>query len=154
MNRESANAQFERASRALRKMRNNRNRELVDYEDDVWCFFQNCWHLKDWIRNDDRIPQEHRDSVENDVCQSEALCICADLANRSKHLKLTTKRLDAAVTKRNLTIHAGPPGKGFGEYCFVVLLDDGSERDAIAVAEAALNEWKRLLNRYGVSVAS
>ena len=24
----------------------------VEYEDNLWSFFQNAWHLKDWIKND------------------------------------------------------------------------------------------------------
>jgi len=135
-------------------MTNSRNRDLFNYEDDVWHFFQDCWHLKDWIKNDDQISKVHRDSVENDANRSEALRICADLANRSKHLKLTNRRLDADVSKRNLTINVGPPGEGFGEYNFVVLLEDGRELDAIAVAEDAMKEWRRLLEVYGVAVGA
>ena len=25
---------------------------LSEYQDDVWLFFPNCWHLKDWVRSD------------------------------------------------------------------------------------------------------
>ena len=154
MDRLHAKAQFERASRSFDKLVNNRNRDLVHYEDDVWHFFQDCWHLKDWIKHDNQISQTYRDSVEIDANRSEALRICADLANRSKHLNLTNRRLDANVSKRNLTINVGPPGEGSGEYNFVVLLEDGREMDAIAVAEDAMKEWRRLLGVYGVAVGS
>ena len=96
----------------------------------------------------------YRDSVEQDASQSEALRICADLANRIKHLRLDNKRHDADVSKRNLTIHVGPPGKGSHEYDFTILLNDGRELDAIAVASDAMREWSRLLNEYGISIGS
>ncbi len=28
------------------------NQSTPDYDDDVYAFFQNCYHLKDWIKND------------------------------------------------------------------------------------------------------
>jgi hypothetical protein len=37
--------QFNRVQRAFLRVLDNHNRKLVDYEDDVWNFFQNCWHL-------------------------------------------------------------------------------------------------------------
>jgi hypothetical protein len=153
MDRQHAKTQFERVIRSFGKMTDNRNRELVEYEDDVWHFFQDCWHLKEWIKNDDRIPKEYRLKVEADVARSETLRICADLANRSKQLKFDRRpRLDADVSKRNLTIHAGPPGIGSGQYDFIILLEDGREIAATAVAEAAMNEWRQLLVSYEVDV--
>ena len=99
--------QFARVERRLERVRSNRNRVLVEYEDDVWNFFQNAWHLKDWVKNDSDLSQQHRDAVENDVSAIEIFQICADLANRSKHLCLTRKRLDADISKRSTHIHSG-----------------------------------------------
>lgn len=142
--------QYLRVLRALAKVENNRGKDLEEYEDDVWSFFQNCWHLKDWVKNDNAIPETIRNSVETDVAKVQALVVCADLANRSKHLKLTRPRIDADVAKRDLTIHAAPPGKGYGEYYFKIQLNDGSELDAIEVAKKAAAEWQRLLASYGI----
>ena len=59
-----------------------------DDQDDLWSFFQHCWHLKDWLMNDLTVPERIRNSVESEVEQYESLMICADLANRTKHLTL------------------------------------------------------------------
>lgn len=142
--------QYERIRRALTHIKNNKNRNLVDYEDDVWSFFQNCWHLKDWVKNDEAISEVYRKKVESDVNNIQELKVCADLANRSKHLKLTSSRVDAQVTKRNLHIYAGPPGEGFGEYNFIIQLDNGNSYDAIQLAENAVKKWENLLTSYGV----
>jgi len=132
--------QYSRLLRALKRIENNRNRLMEEYEDDVWFFFQNCWHLKDWVKNDDNIPQKVKKSIEKDIEKYDALCICADLANRSKHLKLERNiRRDAKVSSRDTVINAGPPGKGYGEYFFKIQLDDGRELDAIEVAREGLS---------------
>lgn len=142
--------QWERVNRALKRIENNRNRKMEEYEDDIWFFFQNCWHLKDWIKNDGAIDQQHQQSVEADVHDIDELVICADLANRSKHLKLTSKRVDADVTSRNTTIHAGPPGEGYGEYDFIITCNNNKEFDAIEIARASVEKWRELLTSYGV----
>jgi len=142
--------QWARVQRALQRIENNKNRQMDDYEDDVWFFFQNCWHLKDWLKNDSAIDKGIRDSVESDVHKIEELVICADLANRSKHLKLTSIRVDANVTKRNVTIHTGPPGEGYGEYNFIITRDDKREFDAIHIARSSVKKWSDLLTSYGV----
>lgn len=154
--------QFGRVERALERVRSNRNREIVEYEDDVWNFFQNAWHLKDWVKNDSNVNQQYRDAVERDVSTVEVLKICADLANRSKHLRLTRKRLDADVSKRSTHIHVGtvhvsPSGEqttthGYGELIFTIIVGDGREFDVIQTAERAVNEWRGLLATYGVDI--
>ena len=155
--------QFARVERALARVRSNRGRELPEYEDDVWSFFQNAWHLKDWIKNDPELSQKDRDAVEGDVGGLEVLRICADLANRSKHLRLEHKRLDANISKRSTHIHAGAVHlslssgssvvPGYAELIFTIVADDGREFGVIETAEQAVAEWRELLNRYGVPVA-
>jgi hypothetical protein len=96
------------------------------------------------------------------VSTIEALQICADLANRSKHLQLTRKRLDADVSQRNTHIYAGTAhlsrdGKqtntpGYGELIFIISAEDGREFDLILTAEQVVNEWRRLLAKYGVCI--
>lgn len=55
--------------------------------DSLYTFFQHCYHLKDWIKNDPSCPL--RTSVENFVSASPQLSLCADICNGSKHLNLT-----------------------------------------------------------------
>jgi hypothetical protein len=91
------------------------------------------------------------------------LKICADLANRSKRLTLNekSKKVDADIPKRDINIRAGiavydsSTGEqksvgGYGEYEFKIVIDDGREFDVIQTAEKAVNEWRRLLKRYGM----
>jgi len=58
------------------------------YYDEVYAFFQNCYHLKDWIKNDDTVKLLKED-VEDFIKRHECMCLCADICNSTKHLNLT-----------------------------------------------------------------
>jgi hypothetical protein len=55
----------------------------VDFQDNMWSFFQHCWHIKDWVRNDPLVLQATKDLVVADAEQSRTLTICQDLCNWS-----------------------------------------------------------------------
>jgi hypothetical protein len=55
--------QVARVERGLTYVCSNRDRELVEYEDDVWNFFQNAWHLKDWVKNDLEVSSQHLGAI-------------------------------------------------------------------------------------------
>ena len=57
------------------------------YKDDVDAFFQNCYHLKDWIINDENV-ETTRNEVETFITNNIDLRTCADICNKIKHLKL------------------------------------------------------------------
>lgn len=60
----------------------------TEHEDFLWSFFQNCWHLKDWIKNDPTTSSGVVNGIESDINRYDSLKISADLANGSKHLVL------------------------------------------------------------------
>ncbi len=64
------------------------------YEDEVYSFFLNCYHLKDWLKNDESVDLSVREKVEEFVNKNDCLLICADLCNSSKHLRLDSARSD------------------------------------------------------------
>jgi hypothetical protein len=57
-------------------------------------FFLNCYHLKDWIKNDKSAGLPAQNNVENFVSSSYPLNLCADICNAHKHLKLRAPRSD------------------------------------------------------------
>jgi hypothetical protein len=61
-------------------------------EDDVFAFFLNCYHLKDWIKNDSMATKFMSEKVEGFVNNSPSLSICADLCNGLKHLTVDRSR--------------------------------------------------------------
>jgi hypothetical protein len=58
----------------------------VEFQDMMWAFFQNCWHLKDWVKNDPLASEANKASVIRKAHDSELLKICRDLCNATKHL--------------------------------------------------------------------
>jgi len=141
--------QFERVKRYLNKVE-DQDRDSTAYDDDLWSFFQNCYHLKDWIKNDLDIGDGIRKTVEKFVQSNKELRICADLANRSKHLELNEPpREDAKVTSRSVTIYAPTAGSdsvGTSTCEHTITLGDGSKRIALDVARKAVKAWESFLS--------
>ena len=86
--------QIERAKRYLERIRKIYGgtalpwEERICLQDDVISFFMHCYHIKDWIIELSRVkvtPQE----INEFINKHEALKICADLCNGSKHCQLT-----------------------------------------------------------------
>ena len=155
--------QLERVKRSLAKIE-NQDRGQTEYEDDLWHFFQDCHHLKDWTKNDPNISDTIKNCIEGFASGNEELRICADLAIRSKHAKVTWhNREDAKITRQNYTVYPAPavlrltadksdicqvpsdvePIKSTREY--IITLRDGSERIALVVAREAVKAWESFL---------
>lgn len=105
---DSIQNQIKRIERLSEKVLRNINREQHDYEDDVRQYFQECWNLKDRIKNNKSLDSSIRSEIENEIKKHSSLEIAADLANRMKHFTLDRYiRRDAEISRRNVNIHAG-----------------------------------------------
>ena len=51
-----------------------------NYRDEVYFFFLNCYHLKDWLINDSGFPGSSTD-VENYINANQELQVCADICS-------------------------------------------------------------------------
>jgi len=151
--------QWDRIQRWLTRIERHHENQ-TEYVDFLWSFFQNCWHFKDWVKNDPRTTKKVLDSIEDDINKSDSLKICADLANRSKHFVLQPGRARHDKDPRlrghikadiKEDISRGTTTSDV-MWNYVVHLDDGSERPVIELAHEALQGWKSLLNGYGMSV--
>ncbi|MDF0674040.1 MAG: hypothetical protein P0120_06825 [Nitrospira sp.] len=63
-----------------------------NYLDEIYAFFMNCYHLKDWIKHDATVTVATKQVVEAHINSSRALKLCADICNSLKHLHLTSSR--------------------------------------------------------------
>ena len=136
--------QLNRIRRLLDRI-NRQHRDPIEYEDDIWSFFQNCWHLKDWVKNDPSVPLHVRQSIGPLARASLSLRICGDLANATKHLK---PRGGAKPSHWNIAIVPGESSKV--EY----LINTGSrtQQDGLDHARKCLLEWERILAAQGLKV--
>ena len=58
------------------------------FYDEVYAFFLNCYHLRDWIENDDIVkPLELEKKVEHFMKQNVCMCVCRDICIGIKHLE-------------------------------------------------------------------
>jgi hypothetical protein len=54
--------QYRRMIRSFRKLDGEYNNTEV-YDDDLYHFFEDVWHLKDWLKNDPAVSKQRRTSV-------------------------------------------------------------------------------------------
>ncbi len=143
--------QYKRIERLAQKVLNNINREQHDYDDDVRQFFQECWNLKDRIKNDEDLEERITRTVEEEVSNYPHLEIIADLANRTKHYKLTRHiRKDAKVGNITVNIRAGKPGTGHAKITYRIDTDDGESIELADLVEGAIESWRKILDGYGI----
>jgi hypothetical protein len=151
--------QFKRVKRFLKRIE-DQDRDSNEYDDDLWSFFQNCWHLKDWVKNDDGVATDIQNNIESEALECLSIRICADLCNRSKHLKLTRSiREDAKISVRSVTIQAPPLSmnnednaklKCVSSYEHIIKLQDGSRYSALEIARKSVEDWEILLKRHNL----
>ena len=55
------------------------------YNDALYHMLLDCWHLKEWIKNDPEVAPMLRSNVDKYVRETTALGVVADLANLAKH---------------------------------------------------------------------
>ncbi len=131
--------------------RENASKAQLDYEDAVLAFFQNAWHLKDWVRHDPTIPQPVRDAIVSQVEVTPELLICADLCNGSKHLSRTSHRIGADLSLLEVDSDRIADHITFEQY---VDLPDGTRFAARDAADVALRVWEGILRRHGLLSAA
>ena len=162
---EYANQQLDRVKRFHERVKDNRNKEVLPYEDDVISFFMHCWHLKDFIEYDPDCSDRLKRQVEKFCEKSEELQICRDLCHRSKHLQLNDSKRDADLKGRTISIYTNSVhiaedgtqetvGEAYGEVLVHVETDFcgiyGKRRqkfniDAIDLAGDLMNIWSKFL---------
>ncbi len=101
-------AQYDRMLRGADRL-SRPYQSSVEYQDDLQHFLQDCWHLKDWIKNDPEsgVPAA---TIEEQVSVNTDLRIVGDLATACKHLNHDMRDSQghgegAYVTRNDVTVH-------------------------------------------------
>lgn len=80
--------------------------------DALFHFFQDAYHLKDWLKNDPLVTVAGAE-IERAVSEAPNLSMCADLCNGTKHRTLRSSRQKAGpgavFATQSVTVHV-PPG--------------------------------------------
>lgn len=122
------------------------HKSSVDYEDDAYHFFQDCWHLKDWIANSTRVGK----SIEDELKHYAPLMIAADVANGSKHLMLDLHpdRPGATVASKSVTAHLGQDLPA--DIIIEIAVDANSTMRAEQVARDSMAAWEAVIKTLGL----
>ena len=116
-----------------------------NYADDVFAFFLNCYHLKDWIKNDRGAGLIAHTDVEGFIDFSYPLKLCADICNSHKHLRLTASRSNESprLAKTHYSVHGGTPPTITVKY---EIETSRGPMDAFTLATQCINEWQSFIN--------
>lgn len=126
-----------------------------NYQDEVYAFFQNCYHLKDWLRNDPASSALVSPDIESTISNSPNLSLCADLCNGSKHLVLARNvrsSADTHVGNRHFEVglSAGAGSDSPPRIAVKYEVESGGNvYDAFTVAQACVQEWGTYLKGKG-----
>ena len=138
-------AQYDRVQRSFDRVTGPYT-SSVAYDDDLHHFMQDCWHLKEWIKNDPVAGIGN--TIEAQVLAYKSLRIAADLANGSKHLSRNKHQEGAYVTSTNVTVHLGQARPIDVHY--IVSLSDGTQTSAEVLVREAIKDWDTLLRKLGL----
>lgn len=127
--------------------------------DDIYAFFQNCYHLKDWLKNDPAYTFHSGREIEEYVNQSRELSICADICNGSKHLSFDARHPPRTGVepkfgrKIESESRVSTDGKVVDRsFAMFVEVEHANARlDAFKLATKALESWESLLTEAGVA---
>jgi hypothetical protein len=120
----------------------------VDFQDMMWAFFQNCWHVKDWIKNDLLVPKATKDAaIDLAEQQSPDLKMCQQLCNGTKHLG---PRPGASHDHIDTTI---VPEQGRFEIDCMINDGQGNLISGKELARRYIAEWERILRSQGLATA-
>jgi len=119
-------------------------RSPEDAEDYLYAFFQNCYHLRDWI------SAEGGPSLDQLFESSDELRLCRDVCNMTKHLQLT--RQPATGAEPSLAREYAGQGQGwFDDDSTLVVLSRGTKWDARELAGRCLAVWEEFLRSEGAA---
>jgi len=143
--------QFERVKRWYERFQKidqgKPHRTHLDYyQDDVYAFFLNCYHLRDWIKHDDKLPARARRNVDAFINSRDCLKICRDICIAVKHLKMKSKPLSGRVPKwRSRKIHLVLGGRQPSLGIKYSLMTGKGLMDAFDLATDCIREWEQFI---------
>ena len=143
--------QYERVKRWYQRFKSiseskEHNMPTDYYQDEVYAFFINCYHLKDWIKNDPSTNITEAE-IENFVNSAEVLKVCGDLCNGSKHLTIKNPKLstNTRIGSRHFALNLGS--------IFPIIhieyevISGDKVYDAFTLATNCLNAWETFLKK-------
>lgn len=121
------------------------------------AFFLNCFHLRDWIQNDDTVSRTVKRAANKLVfTENTSLKFCADLANGAKHLKRRKgKKLPSGKPRTVLIEHfkLKPNDSDVLRDLFTFKVEpDGGHNSALLLAFDCWMAWHDFFQKHSLSL--
>jgi hypothetical protein len=122
-----------------------------NYIDEIYAFFLNCYHLKDWIKHDPAVPTTVKQAVEDWISTDPSLKLCADICNSLKHLLLTSSRSGGipAFGAKSFSLALGPGLPTTISLKYEIDTASGP-KDAYQLATNCMSAWNWFLSLHGL----
>jgi len=116
----------------------------IYYEDLLYTFFQNCFHLKDWLLSSKITTKQ---DINFFIESHEDMKICRDLCNSSKHLVLKNPSIDKniKVEAKEIRLSMDLNTNESQISNTYIIRADGNIHHAFDVATKCLSLWKSFL---------
>ena len=125
-------------------------RKIGDTEqehDFVCAFFQNCYHLRDWLHNTHAVPAK---SLEEFFREHEPMRVCRDICNGTKHWRIDHPSVDAAFSIGREYVPANWPTDRPQLNASWFIICGSTKYDIFQLADACVALWDSFLRTKGL----
>lgn len=145
--------QLERAKRWYKKLEKiyasqGENMRWEEAMDIVYAFFQNCYHLRDYILNSKAFSKT---SVDRLFLENPEMQICQDICNGTKHYQLRRPRRKREFSMALEYVPESWPDRRFQANEKLVILSEGKKYDLFEVANRCLALWEEFTDKLEAS---
>lgn len=116
--------------------------------DTLYAFFQNCYHLRDWLLNSGAVQQR---DLEDFFRIHVELRVCQDICNGTKHLGLDRPKVDGEFSIGREYVDPSDPRDRphLNETWFVIAA--GEKYDLFDLAGRCMQLWDEFVHRHALA---
>ena len=114
-------------------------KDPVDKQDYLYAFFENAFHLRDWLENTGGATREDLNTFINSEAE---MRLCRDLANSHKHYSISKPSQPFPPSEAR---EYAPNRGNLGNVSWIIL-SDGVKHDAFQLATHIIEAWEDFIN--------
>lgn len=136
-------SQFSRMCRWHDRLRNAPSSDRVDF---LYAFFENAFHLRDWLIDTSTVKSV---DIDRFFAQSAIMRLCRDIANAHKHYSIS--RPSQPIPFTELREYAPFGGGSLTDDQSLSVISDGEKYDAFDLASRVRGAWEEFLREQKLS---
>lgn len=132
-------SQFDRMCRWHDRLRTARSGDKIDF---LYAFFENAFHLRDWLVDTGAVKLA---DIDHFFAQSTVMRLCRDIANAHKHYSISRPSQSMPFTElREYEPYGGGTLTDSQSLC---VISDGEKYDAFDLASRVRRAWEEYLKQ-------